>query len=76
LELINLNTQFSKSLPEVSSMHLGILTKYYLSYTLFMNTSLASKSITFSQYKLGNPAKGVVTPGNNYELKDDVPTFS
>jgi hypothetical protein len=57
-------------------MHLGILTKYYLSYTLFMNTSLASKSITFSQCKLGNPAKGVVTPGNNYELKDDVPTFS
>jgi hypothetical protein len=41
-----------------------------------MNTSLCSKSLTFSQCKLGNPAKGEVTPGSIYELKDDVPTFS
>jgi hypothetical protein len=57
-------------------MHLGILIKNYLSKTLLMHTSLGSKSLTLSQYKLGNPAKGVVTPFNNCELKDDVPTFS
>jgi hypothetical protein len=41
-----------------------------------MNTSLYSKSLTLSQCKLGNPASGVVTPGSNYELNEDVPTFS